>query len=215
MSDEQSVASTPHERDFLLERMLFFSDAVFAIVLTLLALDLRLPAGFDDAHLLDALAAMRGEIIAFVISFGLVGTFWMAHLTMTRALLRFDWSVAVANLVFLLTVSVTPFVLTLVGADGTLGNAWRAYCVSIIAIAAAQAVLLIVSHRDEQRLIHDEHHGRLIFRLIRASSPGVAFAIGLALSFAGLRWLASFCWVIVPFVLVGAGIAERRALAKR
>jgi uncharacterized membrane protein len=196
-------------RRVLLERMLFFSDAVFAIVLTLLALSLSLPAVVDDAHLLTALYLIRGQLIAFALSFSIVGVFWVAHLTMMRALARFDWVLAGVNLVFLFTITTTPFASSLVGRFGVAGNAWRLYCLTIVAISLAQAALLIVSHRDEGRLVYEEHRSRLWFRLARAVSPGVAFAIGLALSLAGRVVPASLCWVLIPVLMLTAGQIER------
>jgi uncharacterized membrane protein len=82
-----------------LERLLFFSDAVFAIVLTLLALNIHLPEGTDDAHLLSGVEAVSGPLIAFAVSFGLVGLFWLAHVITLRTLATFDWLVAAANIV--------------------------------------------------------------------------------------------------------------------
>jgi len=191
-------------RDKLLERLFFFSDGVFAIVLTLLALELRLPAGIDDAHLLEGLAEMKSELIAFTVSFAVVGVFWMAHLATLRALARFDWLVAAVNLLFLFTITITPFVTTTVGAEGTLGNGWRLYCLTFVAISIVQALLLLLCHRDEARLLHEAHHGRFLVRVARASPPGVAFAIGLVLSFAGLRTLSSLCWLLAPPLMLAA-----------
>jgi uncharacterized membrane protein len=204
MAEDNSSA-----RESMLARLLAFSDGVFAIVLTLLALDLRLPPGASDAHLLQALVGMKGEFISFTISFALVGVFWLAHVTMLRALATFDWTVAVVNLLFLFTVTLTPFTSLLVGQDGMLGDAWRLYCLNIIAIAATQVLLLALSHRDEPRLIHEAHRGRLGVRALRASSPGIAFAAGLALSYAGFHWLASFCWVLTLPILLAARLMER------
>ena len=209
--DEPFPPATPDPQRLLLARMLLFSDAVFAIVLTLLALDLRMPTGFDDAHLYQGLIAMKGELIAFAVSFAIVAVFWIAHLTVLRSLARFDWGVAIANLVFLFTVTVTPFTTTLVGDDGTMGNGWRLYCVSIIAISLAQVVLLLVSHRDETRLLLDAHHGRLWVRILRACAPGLAFAVGLILSLVGQHFLASLCWVLTPLpILAGRWLEPRR-----
>jgi uncharacterized membrane protein len=189
-------------RPVLLERMLFFSDAVFAIVLTLLALDLRFPTGLDDAHIFEGLGAVGAEMNALVMSFALVSVFWLAHLLATRALAQFDWIVAVANLVFLFTITLTPFVTDLAVRYGNQGVAWRLYCAVIVAISLAQIALIVASHRDELRIVRAEHHGRMWLRVFRASSPGVAFAIGLALSFAGLHLLSSLCWIVVPVLLL-------------
>jgi uncharacterized membrane protein len=192
----------------LLERMLFFSDAVFAIVLTLMALDLHLPEGTDDAHLLTGIEADRGPLISFAVSFALVGLFWIVHVVTLRTLARFDWLIAAANVVFLFAVTLTPFTAGMVGRLGRHGEAWRLYCATIIVASLAMCALIAVSHRDEAKLLDREHHGQLWVRLTRAAIPGIAFAIGLALSFAGLRYLASLCWVLVPTLWLATTLAR-------
>src|SRR5438477_258644 len=101
---------TAHEtlEERMLHRTLFFSDAVFAIVLTLLALELRPPALSEGLRGMAALQAMSGRILAFALSFGLIAVFWAAHMNTTRRLLRFDWLVAIANLLFLFCVCLLP-----------------------------------------------------------------------------------------------------------
>jgi uncharacterized membrane protein len=202
-------------RTLLMERMLNFSDGVFAIVLTLLALDLRLPAGADDAHLAAAAQSIAGPLAAFALSFGLVGVFWLVHLSTLRALVRFDWLVAAVNVVFLFTVTLTPFAAIVVGRFGTQGVAWRFYCLTIVLMSLALCALIAVSHRDEANILHADHHGRFWYRLSRCATPGVAFGIGLALSVAGQPRLASFCWVLVPVLMVAVRLAfhERPGLA--
>jgi uncharacterized membrane protein len=194
-----------------LERLLFFSDAVFAIVLTLLALNIHLPEGTDDAHLVSGVEAVSGPLIAFAVSFGLVGLFWLAHVITLRTLAAFDWLVAAVNVVFLFTVTLTPFGAALVGRLGRHGEAWRLYCAIIIAASLAFCALIVVSYRDESRILLPEHQGQLWRRLPRAIAPGAAFAIGLALSFAGLPVLASYCWVLVPVLLLAITLLENRS----
>jgi uncharacterized membrane protein len=70
MENERNSAESGTIR--LLERMLFFSDAVFAIALTLLVLELRLPAGVTDARLFRGVLEMGPKLVAFVITFALV-----------------------------------------------------------------------------------------------------------------------------------------------
>jgi uncharacterized membrane protein len=73
MESERNSAESGNTR--LLERMLYFSDAVFAIVLTLLVLDLRLPAGVTDASLFRGVLEMAPKLVAFAITFALVVRF--------------------------------------------------------------------------------------------------------------------------------------------
>ena len=64
-----------------LERLIFFSDAVFAIAITLLSLDIRLPAAggsLTDSELAQRLLEIWPRYLAYIISFLVIGTFWIA-----------------------------------------------------------------------------------------------------------------------------------------
>lgn len=197
----------------LLERMLFFSDAVFAIVLTLLVLELRLPAGVTDARLFRGVLELEPKLVAFAITFALVAVFWIAHLSMMRRLNAFDWLVAWVNLFFLFTVTLTPFISTLLGEYSVFGNAWRLYCLALIAIGSAQFVLFLVIYRGHGRLIGGVGRREFWHRLIRAASPAASFAVLLALSLLGftrISFILSFLIVPTILVLVGFSLSRRR-----
>jgi len=188
--------------------MLFFSDAVFAIVLTLLVLDLRLPPGISETNLFSGVLAMEPKLAAFTMTFALVAVFWIAHLTITRVLLRFDWLAAWVNLLFLFTVAWTPFVSTLLGEYGVFGNAWRLYCMALIIVGIAQMILFVVINRDKGRLAGGVSRRVFWHRLIRASSPSLGFAILLLLSLMGFVRLSFYlCWVAIPAILILARVA--------
>ena len=194
-----------------LERMLFFSDAVFAIALTLLVLELRLPAGVTDARLFSGVLEMEPKLIAFVITFALVAVFWIAHVSITRRLKAFDWPVAWVNMLFLLTVTLTPFISTLLGEYGVFGNAWRLYCLALIAIGSAQVVLFLVIYRDNGRLIGGVDRREFWHRLIRAVSPAASFGVLLAFNLMGftrISFILSF--LIVPTILVVVRFSQTR-----
>ncbi len=65
-----------------LDRLIFFSDAVFAISITLLVLEIRLPAmegNVTSTMLVSGLLALWPKYLAYVISFLVIGIFWIAH----------------------------------------------------------------------------------------------------------------------------------------
>ena len=187
----------------LLERMLFLSDAVFAIVLTLLVLDLHVPADVSDANLFRAILAMEPRLVAFAITFALVSIFWIAHVAALRRLQVFDWPVAWVNLAFLFTITLTPFASTLLGAYSVFGNAWRFYCLVLIAIGVAQAVLMLVIYRDHAHLVGGASRREFWYRFSRAISPCAAFAVCLALSLMGLRQTSVYVsFALVPLTLI-------------
>jgi len=187
----------------LVERMLFFSDAVFAIVLTLLVLELRLPAGITDENLFRGVLATAPKLVAFATTFALVSVFWIAHVTLTRRLLEFDWAAAWVNLLFLFTVTLTPFASTLLGEYSVFGNAWRLYCLALMAVGIAQLILFLVIYRDAGRLIGGVSRRVFWHRFTRSSSPLLTFTILLALSLLGFARSSFFlCWFMIPAILI-------------
>jgi uncharacterized membrane protein len=110
---KQNTENEPRHPDQLgLERLIFFSDAVFAIAITLVALEIRLPADeelLDDSQLLIQLAGMWHEYLAYFISFMVIGTFWMAHHRKYRFIKRYDGRLMLLNLLFLMVVAFIPF----------------------------------------------------------------------------------------------------------
>jgi len=74
------VANHNHNPESLaFERLLFFSDAVFAIAITLLALDIRLPPAHEGTALAQRISSLAPQVLAYVISFFQLAQFWNAH----------------------------------------------------------------------------------------------------------------------------------------
>lgn len=198
------MAPHAHENldERLLHRMLFFTDAVFAIVLTLLVLELRPPPA-ETGELFYVLAPQIG---VFAFSFLILGLFWVAHLNTTRRLARFDWPTALANLLFLLPICLIPFASAWFGENPSGDPAWTFYCGIMIATSLANILVVAVSYRSGGRLIAGGAQRReWLYRVVRASAPGVAFAAGLGLMAAGESLLARYCWVLIGPIF---GLAE-------
>jgi uncharacterized membrane protein len=103
-----------------LERLVFFSDAVFALVITLLVLPLAAEVDLlEGAGLAHQVWALRPKLLSFVISFLVIGQFWISHHRLFMLVRRYDQRLLWLNLLFLLTVSFTPFPTALVGAHST------------------------------------------------------------------------------------------------
>jgi len=119
------------------ERLMFFSDAVVAIAITLLAIELPVPESTTTPELLASLAEDSLAYLTFVISFLVVGAHWRAHHRVFRYLGRVDRTFVHLNFAWLLIIIVTPF-LTEIIREGELDVArFGMY-------ALAQALLLLV-----------------------------------------------------------------------
>lgn len=95
-------------------RLEAFSDGVFAIVITLLILEIKIPV-VDKARLNHSLIEIIPKILAFILSFIIIGMYWVAHHTMIQFLEKTDRTVLWLNLLILLTVAFIPFPTALLG----------------------------------------------------------------------------------------------------
>jgi uncharacterized membrane protein len=94
------------------ERLAALSDGVFAVAMTLLALDLRAPAveAVHSEHDLGrALVALAPRLLMYMMSFLTLGIFWVGQQTQLNHLQHSDRSLTWIHLVFLFVVTVTPF----------------------------------------------------------------------------------------------------------
>src|SRR5882672_98188 len=99
-------------------RLETFSDGVFAIVITLLVLEIHVPLiahAHVDVELLPSLLAMWPKYLSFATSFVIVGIFWIAHHQLFNLIHRVDRGFLWVNLVFLMCVSFVPFPTALMG----------------------------------------------------------------------------------------------------
>jgi uncharacterized membrane protein len=107
------------ERGTDIERIVFFSDAVFAIAITLLALEIRVPDVPDDpAALREAFLALGPVFFSFFISFWFVGTYWVAHHRVFHHIGGYDRRLLFINLLFLMWIVLLPFSSSLLGEYG-------------------------------------------------------------------------------------------------
>jgi uncharacterized membrane protein len=119
-----SVRSLPAEgeEDIGLERLMFFSDAVFAIAITLLALEIRLPTAegaLTDDELLTQLLSLWPKYLAYVISFLVIGTFWLGHHRRFRYIRRYDRRLLWFNLLALMCIAFIPFPTGVISESGS------------------------------------------------------------------------------------------------
>ncbi|MBO0824835.1 MAG: DUF1211 domain-containing protein [Actinobacteria bacterium] len=119
---------------------MFFSDAVVAIAITLLALGLPVPQqASSDLSTWHALLAQnnRAAYVAFLISFVVIGAHWRSHHRLFRSIARLDSSAIALNMVWLLMIIVTPYATRVLSGDGGFGVRFSLY-------AAVQVVTLVV-----------------------------------------------------------------------
>ena len=181
-----------------LERLVFFSDAVIAIAITLLVVTLAIPEATENVG--DALLDRWPQMLSYVLSFLVIGVFWMAHHRIFRYVATIDQRLIWLNLLFLMCVAFIPFPTAVLGDhDGSRG--------AIVFYAAAIGLTGAVLASMWQYLIHAGHLNEradpMIVRYLtrRSLVTPISFLVSIPLSFVSLR-LAEACW-FAPFVLIG------------
>lgn len=140
-----------------LERLAALSDGIFAVAMTLLVLDLRLPAAgavHNEAGLGRALLALAPHLVVYLMSFLTLGIFWVGQQTQLNHLARADRDLAWIHLAFLFAVTLMPF-------STRLMTAFLAYRVALVAYWAnilLLGVMLFASWRYATRagLVRDD-----------------------------------------------------------
>jgi uncharacterized membrane protein len=192
--------SSGHEA-LTLERIVFFSDAVMAIAITLLAIDLKVPeiaAPAAAAELPLRLRELGPQFMSFGISFFVIGIYWMSHHRYFRFIKRYDSGLIALNMLFLLFIVLMPFVARLFGQYYYLPLAMSVYAAAVAATGLSMAALWwYVSYRH--RLIDE----RLDASFIRARSIALAvpllFLVSIPFAFFS-RTLAIVVWCMAPLV---------------
>lgn len=104
---------TDLKKEFQLERMILFSDAVFAIAITLLVIEIKVPEVARDLvtdHVLaERLAELIPKFIGFIVSFFVIGLYWTVHHRMFGFVVNYTPRLLWLNLFFLLAVVLMPF----------------------------------------------------------------------------------------------------------
>ncbi len=101
------------KKEFQLERMILFSDAVFAIAITLLVIEIKVPeipkSEVTDGKLLNALGELIPKFFGFCISFMFIGIYWAVHHRMFGFVINYTPKLLRLNLLFLFAVVLMPF----------------------------------------------------------------------------------------------------------
>jgi len=101
------------KKEFQLERLILFSDAVFAIAITLLVIEIKIPElerdAVSDTALLHALGNLIPKFVGFIISFLLIGLYWAVHHRMFGFVTSYDGRLRFLNLMFLFFIALMPF----------------------------------------------------------------------------------------------------------
>lgn len=182
-------------------RVLSFSDALFAIAMTLLVVSITVPMlsnGDDVGELADALNDLTSNFISFFISFAVIGRYWLAHHQFFALLGRMDQGLISINLLYLAFIAFLPFPTALLGF----------YFENPLSVVIYAASVSIISGMEVVQFRHAYRSGLLrnpisaeVYRwgVTNSLSPVAFFVISLPLAFVSTTF-AVVCWfAVIPF----------------
>ena len=176
------------------ERLAALSDGIFAVAMTLLVLDLRVPAMAavqGERDLLHALAALVPKLVMYAMSFLTLVIFWVGQQTQLNHLARSDRSLTWIHLAFLFAVTLTPFSTMLLAEYIAYRTALLLYWLNILLLGGTLYFSWVCA--EGKKLIRDDippEIGTAIRRRIVIAQS--LYAVGAALCVINTYWSIGF-----------------------
>jgi uncharacterized membrane protein len=201
---QHAKADASEQDRFGMERLLFFSDAVFAIAITLLALEIRLPASEEhltNEELLQNILSIWPSYLGYILSFLVIGLFWMGHHRKFRLIRQYDPGLLRLNLLLLLGVAFTPFPSALLSEYGN-RTATIFYALTMTIIGLLHAVVWIYAARNHRLIDSSFSPQQIRDETLRALiTPGI-FLLSIGLAFLDpFATVAKLSWLLTAVVL--------------
>jgi len=175
-----------------------FSDGVFAIVITIMVLEIGIPDSLAFGNDPAALRAFGAVFLTYALSFFVIANLWVSHHYLIFTLSRPTRTTIWFNNLLLFSISTIPLATRFLGMFPTSSKAAAAY--GLVGAASTAAFMLLRSHAS--RRTHNEAHRDIHHRILRRTALFLSIYIAaVPLAFVNV-WLAWACFVIVPPMLV-------------
>ena len=179
-------------------RVAAFTDGVFAIVITILVLEVAIPPNLSEQSLLDTLDELRPTLVAWVVSFLLVGMYWVMHRDLFARVRYVNRDLVWLNLLFLLPVSLIPFAAQVLGEYPDEPVASHIYGAVLIAVTLMRLAMYWYAARRPALLWDTSVITRRRLGLAVASAPLPVYVLAMAIA-----GVASTLSVVLFFAVPG------------
>jgi len=184
------------------DRLTLFSDAVVAIAITLLAIDLPVPEGHTVSEFWASVRHEGGQYAAFLISFFVIAAAWGDHHGIFRYVRRVDTRLRTINTLWLLMIVLIPFatrLLTVSGAETLQVHALRFSFYALLQVLASAAMFAALTHMISHQLAPDLPQGMAID--LARQSYNIMLGFGLSIPVFFVWRNAWIMWLVVPLVV--------------
>jgi TMEM175 potassium channel family protein len=203
----------PPEESLGLERIVFFSDAVMAIAITLLAIDLRVPEiepSLAATELPAQLAAITPNLLVFFISFVVIGIYWISHHRYFSYIKRYDTRLMVLNLIFLFFIACMPFVASLLGRFTDVPIALILYTLALAALGISMAFIWLYASWNHRLIESSLDPGTIRGINIRLFAAPLMFIIAVPFAFVSSSAVITVWWLSPLAVFLASRLLTKR-----
>jgi TMEM175 potassium channel family protein len=189
-------------------RIVAFSDGVFAIAITLLVLSLEMPKGLASGEMVEALFDQWDNLLAYAISFAVIGRFWVVHHRFFAEVDAFDGRLLGLNLLYLAWIVLIPFSSEVLGEYGSEAPAVVLYSLNLAVVVLVGLWMNVDARRRGLTAVDDETHREA---RIRSTYIAGVFLLSVPLAFLVPR-IAPYLWLLLfidPAVRFRAGRVSR------
>ena len=162
-------------------RLESFSDGVFAIVITLLILNVHLD--HQRELTLNVLGGLTPDIVAFVLSFIIVGVYWVSHHNMLHMIKMVDRRLLWLNLLLLLAIVFIPFPAGLLGQQLWNPIAVATYGINLMVVNALGTAMWLYAGSHSQLMVSGVSPAMVRFVARLHSTPILVYAVGILLAY--------------------------------
>ena len=183
------------------ERLIFLSDAVFAIAMTLLALELiprEIPPASGLAAMLDH--SVR-KVFAFILSFAVIGAQWLSHVRNMHLIRRADGAFLLLNLLMLLIVCFLPYPTAILGEIGPNRIAVTFYAATVALLSVAELLIWLWAAYGGRLLADSVSAAESRMIAIRQVVPIVVFGASVVIAQFNPNW-AMWSWIAIAPLLM-------------
>lgn len=201
------------QKEFELERMILFSDAVFAIAITILIIEIKFPEVPEDATTSQIQELFKPVIIRFVgfiLSFFFIGLMWARHLKIFKYLKKYDNGVIYRNLILLFFIVCFPF--TASGLTEHIRPHFLlpilVYIINIACVFISQFILCSYLFKKNSKLTVDGFEIEKNYILLQSKFVALVLAIGVvvvfsvSLIFPGNARYVLYSFYVIPFMML-------------
>jgi uncharacterized membrane protein len=185
------------DRGRSMDRLVFFSDAVFAIALTLLVIDIKVPIGVEGGSAAVVLDEAP-SIYAYALSFYVIAVNWMGHHRRFAHVQRFDGRLIGLNFLLLFMIAFVPFPTSLIAEYGGEVTSVVLYAGVVASLNLLQLATWAYAHRAGHL---DRVVDLQLYRYMRFNLLGVPLVFGMSVLIAVFwdPWMAMWSWfALVP-----------------